>query len=334
MVRKNMEKIKTAIIGCGNRASSHAQAALNGEVLELIYVCDSSKERADKSAGEWKVRALYSADEVFSNNNIEAVIIVTDVSSHVELTLKALQAGKHVIVEKPLGNNIESMRKLIAKKNQTGLTAYVSFQVRFTPELLTIKKEAISLQPVQIFFSRHRDMVKPQFQSPSPFHGIMDVCAHDFDLVSWIMNIPPVGVFSVIRRDTFIKNTGTIDIVSIVIDYGDGRSAVICDSLGAPEIGFKYDIIGQHGNIFCTADGRLSGVLHEKENSSAKKIIFPKASAGVNKDAELQKAFYNEIVHSVKSEAATLEDGLYSALLTAGAIRSAQEHRYIELKEL
>ena len=330
-----MNALKTAIIGCGPRAYGHADAARRGQALTLVCACDIDTARADKAAAAWGVHTVHDAAEVFADREVEAVIIVTNVGTHIPLAKAALAAGKQVIVEKPLGDDIAAARDLVALAARSPQTVYVSYQLRFMPQMAAIHAAARDIAPVQVLFGRSRGMMKPQFLNPTPFCGIMDVCAHDFDMVSWFMGAAPVAVSAVLRRNTFTRDTGAADALSAVIDYGDGRSATIVSTIGAPEIGTKCDIAGAKGNISWGRDGKLSGMrFAEFQSEGVKTPLDLTCESGVNPDAALQKAFLAEVRSGVRSDAARPQDGLNSLLLTLACLKSAEEGRRVRLKEV
>lgn len=330
-----MAGIKTAVIGCGARSEGHVAAMEKSGALSLMCVCDKDPTRAERAAKKWDVNCTSDYKQVLADDNIEAVIIVTDVSSHVRITRDAIRAGKHVIVEKPLGEGINEAKILVKEVESSPLVCTVSFQSRFMGHLARLKEAASRLDPVQIFFGRQRVMMKSQFLNPSPFCGIMDVCAHDFDLVAWFMGRQPLAATAVVRRNTFTLDTGAADVISALLDFGDGRSATIVSSIGAAEIGQKCDIVGARGNAMLTSAKELSGVLFaEHDSEGTKKAIQFDSMGKTNADVELQKAFAREIAGEGASPAATAQDGLNSLLVTLACLKSSEEGRRVELAEL
>jgi len=327
--------IKTAVIGCGARSEGHLTASDKSVGLDIVYVCDKDATRAESTAKAHGVGFADDYHKVLADDKTEAVIIVTDVGSHVRIAQDAIRAGKHVIVEKPLGDNINEAQKLVAAVEVSPIVCAVSFQSRFMGYMARLKEAASSIDPVQIFFGRQRGMMKPQFLNPSPFCGIMDVCAHDFDLVAWFMGRQPLATTAILRRNTFTPDTGAADIISALLDFGDGRTATVVSSIGANEIGLKCDIVGVRGNATLTSAKELTGVqFAEYESDGAKKTIPFNPPEKTNPDTEFQKAFARKIRGQGTSQAATVKDGLNSLLVTLACLKSSEENRRVELAEL
>ncbi|CAM3044499.1 Gfo/Idh/MocA family oxidoreductase [Paenibacillus sediminis] len=97
-----MRKVKVGIIGCGNISAIYFQNIKSYPVLELAACADIDLSRAQARAAEFNVDKAYTVEELLADPEIEIVINLTIPKAHAEISLKALEAGKHVYVEKPL----------------------------------------------------------------------------------------------------------------------------------------------------------------------------------------------------------------------------------------
>ncbi len=122
-----MEKIfKSAVVGMGGIGNTHANCIKNNPNAELVCVCDVNKQRADEAAEKFGVPAVYSVKDMLKNYpEIEVVHVTTsgfeNGSWHYVPTMMCLDAGKHVLVEKPISNNIEEAREMVAFAAKKGL---------------------------------------------------------------------------------------------------------------------------------------------------------------------------------------------------------------------
>src|SRR5208283_1473177 len=108
-----MEKTRVGIIGCGNIAPAYFKGCGLFRILEAVACADINQEAARARADEFKVKAM-SVDELISSPNIDLVINLTIPKVHAAVSRKALEAGKHVHSEKPLGIALEEGRELVA----------------------------------------------------------------------------------------------------------------------------------------------------------------------------------------------------------------------------
>ncbi len=330
-----MEPVRMALVGLGARSGGHEAAIEACQGVALVAVCDVDVERARQAGETWGVPWGTDYRSLLDAPDVEAVDIVTNVETHLPIARDALAAGKHVLVEKPLGDDPAAARELVEMAEGSGRVAIVCFQLRFHPLYAALHEGAQAVDPVQIHFSRQRGMMKAQFLNPSPFGGVMDFCAHDFDQVAWLMGREPVAVTASILRDTFTRETGASDGISALIDFGDGRAATVVSSIGAAAIGAKVDVVGSRGNLALGRGRELSGrtFLPFESEGDARPLDLAVAS-DVNPDVALLAAFAAAVREGAPSQAATLRDGLGSLLVTLAALRSAEEGRRVELAEL
>ncbi len=330
-----MNPLRVAIIGCGNRAKDHAAAVLGGQVMELVWACDILPDRADACGAKWAAKPSYDHREVLADPTVDAVLIVTSVDAHLPIALDALAAGKHVIVEKPVGDDVALARELVRRERETGLVVYVGFQLRFFPQYRRLRDLAGEIDVAQILFERQRGMMSDRFMKDDPYHGIYDVVAHDFDQVLWYMDRPPVAVTAVVGRNTFTRDTNVADTLSAIVDFGDGRSAMLFSSIGATPVGTRYDLIGAKGNVSVT-----SGLPEKGETFPAFSLRFGKSETSplppavpgeLSGDAALQAAFWREIRTGERSVAARPQDGLNALLVSLASDESGRTGQRVVL---
>ena len=108
------------IIGCGTISGAYFKASRTFPVLELRACADINPEAAHKAAQAWGVEAV-SVDELLARDDIDIVLNLTVPQAHAEVTLRALQAGKHVHLEKPLALHTEEGRRVVEAAAATGL---------------------------------------------------------------------------------------------------------------------------------------------------------------------------------------------------------------------
>lgn len=97
-----MEKVKVGIIGCGKISGIYMENCQKFEILELAACADMDLNRAQEQADKYGIPKVYSVEELLADPEIEIVINLTIPAAHAEINLRALEAGKHVYVEKPL----------------------------------------------------------------------------------------------------------------------------------------------------------------------------------------------------------------------------------------
>ncbi len=111
--------LNVAIVGARGIGTTHAAAHMNDELSNLVAICDVRKDRADELAAKHGVKAYYSLTELLANEELDVIDVCTggneNGSWHFEPTMEALAAGKHVLVEKPISNDLAEARAMVAE---------------------------------------------------------------------------------------------------------------------------------------------------------------------------------------------------------------------------
>src|SRR5690625_594987 len=116
-----MDKLNIGIVGCGNISSIYMENIPKFKHLSLVACADLDLDRAHMQAEKYQIPKAYSVQELLSDSDIDLVINLTIPSAHAEICIQALEAGKHVYVEKPLAITREDARKILDVANKTGL---------------------------------------------------------------------------------------------------------------------------------------------------------------------------------------------------------------------
>ncbi|MCR2822473.1 Gfo/Idh/MocA family protein [Lederbergia panacisoli] len=116
-----MKSVKVGIIGCGNISSIYCQAGEKFDVFDIIAVADLDFERAKARAKEYQVPNAYTVEEILADPEVEIIINLTIPKAHAEVCIAALEAGKHVYVEKPLAVTREDGKRILEIAKEKGL---------------------------------------------------------------------------------------------------------------------------------------------------------------------------------------------------------------------
>jgi UDP-N-acetylglucosamine 3-dehydrogenase len=129
--------LKTAVVGLGNIGNIHANVYSSDDLADMIAVCDIIPERADKAADKHNVRTYYSVEEMLRNEELDAVSVasagIENGGDHFEPVIQCLEADLHVLCEKPISNDIEKARAMVAKADEQGVCFGINLNHRFVP---------------------------------------------------------------------------------------------------------------------------------------------------------------------------------------------------------
>lgn len=133
-----IKPLKVGVVGLSGIGRLHVECCRNDELAELVAVCDLVREKADQIASEFGVRAYQSVDEMLEfEPDLDMVSVATggveNGSWHYRPVMQALAAGKHVLVEKPLSNDIQEARDMVEEADRRGLYLGCNLNHYFTP---------------------------------------------------------------------------------------------------------------------------------------------------------------------------------------------------------
>ena len=143
-----MNKLKIAVIGTGLVGSFHAETFFRNPNSELIAVCDIDKEKVNKIANRFKCKAYNEFESLINTEKLDAISIATPEQIRIAPALLAIEKGLKILLEKPLGRNLEDIENLVNKiKNHNKLIS-VNFILHEDPRYKLMKEK--STRPCQI----------------------------------------------------------------------------------------------------------------------------------------------------------------------------------------
>ena len=135
------QPIGVAVIGAGYWGPNLVRNVQATPALRLLHLCDLDVDRARRVLGEYStVRATRSLDTVLADPDVAAVAVATPAATHHDVVLAALEAGKHVLVEKPLAPTLEEGRTLVAAADERGLVLMLDHTYCYTPAVAHLRE--------------------------------------------------------------------------------------------------------------------------------------------------------------------------------------------------
>lgn len=133
--------IKVGIVGSGRRSSAHANSFSKREDVELIAFCDIVKEKAESKAEEFGAEKIYTDyRELLRESPVDAISICSPNETHAQIAIDAADAGKHVLVEKPMAQSLKECDDMIDAANKNDVKLACNFQSRFFPRSHFLKE--------------------------------------------------------------------------------------------------------------------------------------------------------------------------------------------------
>jgi predicted dehydrogenase len=260
-----MNKCKVAVIGVGYLGQYHAEKFAQSSQAELVAVCDTDHARADEIAAKHQVQAVYDYHELL--DLVDAVSIVVPTSWHHKVAKLFLEAGKHVLLEKPLTRSVEEANDLIHSAQAHQVLLQAGHLERFNPVVTALN----SLIDNPRFIECVR--VSPYKPRVMDINVILDVMIHDIDLIlTWVKS----PIKSISARGTKML-TQRIDFANARIEFENGCSANITASRISAKS--QRDIRIFQDNAYIEADLQLKKLaIHHKKCSESSDTIMQEQS--------------------------------------------------------
>jgi predicted dehydrogenase len=176
------EKLKIGVIGVGHLGRWHVEQLKDISEAELVGFYDADRKKSDTIEQEYSIKAYTNYPDLL--NEVDAVSIVTPTSSHFTIARDALNARKHIFIEKPITETVEEGEKLVKLARDSQLKLQVGHIERFNPAILALEK--LTINP--LFIESHRmSNFNPRGTDVAV---VLDLMIHDIDLILTFVNSP------------------------------------------------------------------------------------------------------------------------------------------------
>lgn len=255
------------IIGCGRISYKHIEGLIkNRNKVFLAAVCDIDKAKAIKRAEEYiaqveglTVNVYTDYIEMLNAENIDIVTIATESGYHSEIAIACLEAGCHVICEKPMALSTEEADQMIATADRVGKKLSVCFQNRFNAPVVKLR-EALTLGrfgsnlhgSIQVRWNRMNDYYQQAlWRGTWELDGgtLMNQCTHGIDLLQWMMLSNVKRIHGVTRR--FQKPIEAEDFGAAILEFDNNSVGMIEGSANVypKNLDETLSIFGERGSV-------------------------------------------------------------------------------------
>lgn len=272
-----MSQLKAAVIGCGLISKNHLKALKNVENGCCTAVCDIVEEKAREAGETYGVPKIYvDYHDVLKDPDIDVVHICTPHHIHGDMAAEALEAGKHVLCEKPMALTLKDAERMIEARNRSGKNLGICFQNRYNESSKYMKELLSSGELGRVIGGRGQVTWdrKPAYYENSPWRGrwategggvLINQAIHTFDLLQWLTG-PVESVEAGIGTRRLKEAIEVEDTVDILMTGSDGKRILFyasnCYVKNAPvelEIICEKGSVKMVGNVVVTEkDGQIT----------------------------------------------------------------------------
>jgi predicted dehydrogenase len=255
-----MNQVRIAVVGIGNIGTLHLRNIESEPKVELTAVCDIVPEKSDAAAAKYGVKAYYDSDTMLADKVCDAVIISTPHYDHTTIGIAAMDAGHHVLVEKPISVHKADAQRLIAAHARNPETVFAAmFNQRTDPYYQKIRQIVKSGELGKLL--RVNWIITSWFRTQTYYDSggwratwggegggvLLNQCPHNLDLLQWITGMPTkIRGFCDIgkRHDIEVE-----DEVTAFLEYPEGCTGLFVTSTGEAPGTNRLEIAGDQGKL-------------------------------------------------------------------------------------
>ncbi len=226
-------------------------AMQKGEWIDVMAIASRDRGKAEETARALGIAKAYgSYEELLADPQIEAIYNPLPNQLHVPWSIRAAEAGKHVLCEKPLSMTVAEAKTLLAVQQRTGITIGEAFMVRTHPQWLRTRELIASgrigqLRSIQAFFSYFNTDPKNIRNIPECGGGaLMDIGCYPINTSRFVFGEEPLRVSGLIERDPTLK----VDrLTSAILEFPSGHAMFTCSTQLVPYQ--RMQLLGTKGRI-------------------------------------------------------------------------------------
>ncbi|WP_274649690.1 Gfo/Idh/MocA family protein [Paenibacillus humicola] len=202
-----MSKVRVGIIGCGGIANGkHMPSLAKVQDAEMVAFCDLVIERAEAAKQQYgnpDARVYSDYHELLRDGSIDVVHVCTPNDAHADISIAALEAGKHVLCEKPMAKTAEDARRMLEAARRTGKKLSIGYQNRYRADSRFLKEACRKDELGEIYFAKAHAIRRRAVPTWGVFLDeekqgggpLIDIGTHALDLALWMMdNYKPKAV--------------------------------------------------------------------------------------------------------------------------------------------
>jgi UDP-N-acetylglucosamine 3-dehydrogenase len=314
-----LNKLGVAVIGTGFWGKNHSRNYKELENTNLVAICDVNPERAKAIADQYGVKAYTDSTEMLKNPEIQAVSVCTWSIKLAEEALKCLNAGKHVLVEKPMATDTKQAQALLDTAKANGLHLTVGFLMRFIPGLQQIR-QAVETKKIGELVSATAKRVTQWPERIGDVGVVKDTAIHDIDVMRFISGENPVSVYAKMGS---MRHRQFEDYAQIMLTFESGKTAFIESNWLTPYKIRSLNVTGSEAIM------RLDYNSQELWIENAKESLQPRIPFEEPLKAELKH--FAECVTEKKKPLITGEDGYKALEIALASMESSAKNSVIKL---
>ncbi|MDH2901576.1 MAG: Gfo/Idh/MocA family oxidoreductase [archaeon] len=329
-----MEPLRVALVGLGNWSAMHADALKKTQLLKLVTCYTRTQDKAKKFAKDNGCDFETSYEDVLARKDVDAVILCTPHTTHPGMAIQAANAGKHLLIEKPLANNVAECKKMISAFEDAHLVLSVCQDRRFWGPVRKMKQMITSGDVGRLILGEANYLnpsgfgITPDkwrwYKSESPGGPLAYLGVHMIDTLRFLLDPSVVEVIATL--DKMGVKAEIDDIALLRLKFANGAYAFSASVFTTPRTTYM-NVFGTQMNLFLV---EKMGLYSQKLGSDVRDKVEYEEVDPIQKEEE---DFARAVAEKRKPEVDGYE-GMANIAVIEAAIKSSKERRPVLIKEV
>jgi len=313
-----MKKLGVVVVGTGFWGRSHVRVLNSLRNVRVVGICDADLKRAKDVARTFEVQYCKSLDEILSQREVDAATICTPTTTHKEVAMKAIEAGKDVFIEKPIASTSEEARELLSIAKKEGVQVAVGFVERYNPAVRYIKELVDKRKLGKIILVIARRVTRWP-QRIGDVGVTKDSAIHDIDIMRYLIGGDVRTVYA---------KTGSLvhkfeDFSEILLNFSGGEVGFIDANWLTPRKIRKLTVTGSE------ATATIDYLTQETVVENSIKSVMPRLKWGEPLRLELES--FVSAIRAGRPPSASGEDGLKALEVCEAALESGRTGQVVQV---
>lgn len=279
------DRLRVGVIGLGFFGERHARIYHALPHAELVAVCDTDAERAARVGRALDAAVLTDAGVLLARDDIDAVSICLPDRLHTDVAIAAAEAGKAMLLEKPLAHDYEHAKRIVAAVEKAGVRFMVAHILRFDPRYVQVHQASAPERlgrPIHLRAKRNGTRSTAQrLGGDSSILFYMGV--HDIDAMQWVARSPIVRVYA---QKISVLGTGNEDALYAVVNFENGAIGQIDYSWAWPDglmNGYRaaFEVVGERAAASLDVTDQGFAIVDENRTTGGDTHLWPEINGRI-----------------------------------------------------
>ncbi len=333
------EPLRAGVIGVGFMGELHARLYSELPGVSLRAVADVDEERAAEVGGAHGARETYTDyRELLADDAVDLVSVGSPEQLHREHAVAALEADKHLLLEKPMAHRLEDAKAIREAAQSSDRTFMIGYVLRFDPRYVEGRNRVLDVGQDSIIslYARRRNPISSPRRVAGWSHPMFYMAVHDLDMMRWYTGSEAREVYAVAASKALDEDVP--DVIMSTLRFGNGAVGqvetnwVLPDRIGTGlESRFEVTSVGQFTRVNILDQGLLN-VSEEEGYAYPDALHWPELHGRIEGDLRRELEHFLSCVRGEDEPLATAEDGYRSLEIARGLMRSIDRGEPVSLQ--